>query len=151
MWHVVRGHAGSGWFAGFPALLQMVHIGPPPPLLPLPAPPSARPAPAPTNSATPGRWSVACGLEARGGVEGRCSLPRPSRRSGGGGGVRRSPTPTKVVGGAVRRGGGGDLVPCGQGLVKVLPAQSAQVLEFLQNPFLGVGRRRCVHGAHLVH
>ena len=49
------------------------------------------------------------------------------------------------------QGGRGGLVPCGQGFVRVLPAQSALVLEFLQSPFLGGGRRGCVRGAHLGH
>ena len=59
--------------------------------------------------------------------------------------VRRSPALTRWVGGAVPRGGGGGLFSCGQGLVGVLPAQSALVLEFLQSPFLQGGRSRmCV-------
>ena len=39
-------------------------------------------------------------------------------------------------------------MPCGQGLVRVFLAQSALVLEFLQSPFLGGGRRVCMCGAH---
>ena len=36
-------------------------------------------------------------------------------------------------------------------VVRVLPTQSALVLEFLHSPFLGGGRRRWVRGAHPVH
>ena len=43
------------------------------------------------------------------------------------------------------------MVPCGQGLTRILSAQSALVLGSLQSPFLGGSRRGCVHGVHPVH
>ena len=49
------------------------------------------------------------------------------------------------------RGDGCGLLPCGQELVGVLPAQSELALEFLQIPFLRGGRYGCVRGAHSVH
>ena len=38
------------------------------------------------------------------------------------GDVRRPPTPTRLVDGAVSQGGGDGLLPCGEGLVGILPA-----------------------------
>ena len=49
------------------------------------------------------------------------------------------------------RGDGCGLLPCGQGLVGVLPTQSTLVLEFLQSLLLRGSRCGCVHGAHPVH
>ena len=95
--------------------------------------PSNPPGPAPASSTALGRWSGVPRLET-GGERGGMRFPAPVgvRR----GPVRRSPAPTRLVGGAVPRGGGGGLLACRHGLVGVLPAQSALVLEFLQGPFL---------------
>ena len=82
---------------------------------------------------------------------GGCCLRSPGPAGVRRGYVRRSSAPTRWVGGAAPRGGRGGLLPCGQGLVGVLPTQSALVLEFLQNPFLQGGRCTYVRGAHPVH
>ena len=66
------------------------------------------------------------------------------------GAVRRYLALARLVGGAVPRRGGGGLLPCGHGLVRILPAQSALVLELLQGKFLRGGRCWCVRGAHPV-
>ena len=127
----------------------MVHTWPPPPLLPLPVPYPPPLDRAPTCSAAPSRWGVVSVFEVRGGKGGGRVPPRSSRRAGGR--LYGFLPSHKVVGGALPRGGRGGLVPCGQVLVRVLPAQSALVLEFLQSPFLESGRRGCVRGAHSVH
>ena len=54
------------------------------------------------------------------------------------------------MGGALPSEGGCGLLPCGQGLVGVLPAQSALVLRFLQSSCFGGGRFGYVLSAHLV-
>ena len=117
----------------------------PSPTRPLPAPPDH----APTYSVAPSRWGVVSVLEVGGGRGG--GVAPPFQPACGGEAVQLSPVPTKVVGGALPRGGRCGLVPCGQGLVRVLPAQSALVLEFLQNQCLENVRRGCVRGAHSVH
>ena len=128
----------------------MVHIWPPPLLLPLPAPYPPPPDNAPTCSVAPSRWGVVSVLEV-GGAKGGGGGSPPFQPACGEEAVQLSPVPTKVVGGALPRGGRGGLVPCGQGFVRVLPAQSALVLQFLQIQFLENVRRGCVRGAHSVH
>ena len=108
LWHVVKGHAAKGWLAGFPALLQIAHIEPPPPLLPLPVPPRPPPGSAPTSSAASGRGGVVPGLETGGGRRGDVSSPAPACVQSGA--VRRCPASARLIGGAVpRRGEGGEL------------------------------------------
>ena len=128
----------------------MVHIWLPPLLFPLPAPYPSPPDHAPTCSVAPSRWGVVSVLEVGGGKGGGGGAP-PFQPACGGEAVQLSPVPTEVVGGALPRGGRGGLVLCGQGLERVLPAQSALVLGFLQNQFLKNVRRGCVRGAHSVH
>ena len=60
------------------------------------------------------------------------------------------PPPAKLAGGAVPRRGGGSLLPCGDGLARILPAQSVLILELLQGPFLRGSRCWCVRGANPV-
>ena len=81
LWHVVRGHAVKGWLAGFSVLVQIAHIGPPPPLLPLPHPRDP-PGPAPTSSAASSRCGVVPGFETGGGERSGVRSPAPA-------GVRR--------------------------------------------------------------
>ena len=89
-------------------------------------------------------------LEVEGGGGRRCGVRSPTPASVRGGAIRRSPTPTRVVGEAVQENGSG-LLPCGQGVVRVLPASSALVLEFLQGPFLKGRCCGCVRGAYFVY
>ena len=64
--------------------------------------------------------------------------------------MRLSPAPARLVGGAVPRRGGGGLLPCEHGLVWIIFAQSALVLELLQGLFLRDDRCWCVCGVHSV-
>ena len=62
-----------------------------------------------------------------------CSpIPASVRREA----VRQFSASTRLVGGAVPWRGGGGLLPYGHGLVGILSAWSALVLEFLQGSFL---------------
>ena len=62
---MVRGNAVKEWLAGLPALVQIAHIGPPPPLLPLPPQALPRSALRPQVGGVPGLEIVGGG---RGGV-----------------------------------------------------------------------------------